>query len=559
MISSNITIDNSSINTVKAKVEIINGSTFVKTCTCSDYLQDFTVNRIGEENKFFGFGICQQLKLTLIDLERELTVEKGYKIQVAYGDGTNFDYPHPPFYAEEIERDEETNSLSIVAYDKLYHATEHTVSEMAELSVPFWSTDFIKACATVIGALPAVMGNMTNILRNTLPNFDGTETIRAALNAITEASGAIYYLDKNEYIVCKQLDVSGDPVLSITRNDYFSLKTGESVTIDAICRATELGDNVIYPSDVEKGNIQYMRDNAFLTMDGDALTSVLSVLWSIVGGLTINEFICEGWAGNYLLEIGDKIALETEDGGSIYSYILNDTISFDGTLSETTQWAYDPSVAETASNPANLGEALKQTYARVDKVNQQITLVASDTSANKEAISALQITTDEINASVSSNSSDINANKEAIGALQINADNISASVSTVEKNTNDKIDGLNANIETLSKEVSVKMTPEAVRIAIESEISKGVDKVQTSTGFTFNEEGLTVSKSDSEMTTQITEDGMTISRNGQETLVANNQGVRAEDLHATTYLIIGTTSRFEDYGSNRTGCFWIGG
>jgi hypothetical protein len=45
-------------------------------------------------------------------------------------------------------------------------------------------------------------------------------------------------------------------------------------------------------------------------------------------------------------------------------------------------------------------------------------------------------------------------------------------------------------------------------------------------------------------------------------LTADNSGVTAYNLHAKTYLIVGTTSRFEDYekdGEIRTGCFWIGG
>ena len=61
------------------------------------------------------------------------------------------------------------------------------------------------------------------------------------------------------------------------------------------------------------------------------------------------------------------------------------------------------------------------------------------------------------------------------------------------------------------------------------------------------------------MKTQITEDGMTVYKSDEAVLTANNLGVDAVNLHATTYLIIGTKSRFEDYGSSRTGCFWIGG
>ena len=102
------------------------------------------------------------------------------------------------------------------------------------------------------------------------------------------------------------------------------------------------------------------------------------------------------------------------------------------------------------------------------------------------------------------------------------------------------------------------MTAEDVKLEIKSELSNGVTKVETTTGFTFNDEGLTVSKSGSEMTTQITEDGMTVFRDNTAVLIANNVGVDAVNLHATTYLIIGNNSRFEDYGEDRTGCFWIG-
>ena len=61
------------------------------------------------------------------------------------------------------------------------------------------------------------------------------------------------------------------------------------------------------------------------------------------------------------------------------------------------------------------------------------------------------------------------------------------------------------------------------------------------------------------MTTQITEDGMIVSRSSGEVLTADNKGVKAENLHATTYLIVGVNSRFENYDNgSRTGCFWIG-
>ena len=108
------------------------------------------------------------------------------------------------------------------------------------------------------------------------------------------------------------------------------------------------------------------------------------------------------------------------------------------------------------------------------------------------------------------------------------------------------------------------MSAEDVTIAIRNEITNGatVTKVETTTGFKFDEEGLTISKSDSQMKTNIDEDGMSIVRNDMEVLNADSDGVTAYNLHAKTYLIMGSTSRFEDYvknGKKRTGCFWIGG
>ena len=148
---------------------------------------------------------------------------------------------------------------------------------------------------------------------------------------------------------------------------------------------------------------------------------------------------------------------------------------------------------------------------------------------------------------------------ESISALDVKADNISASVREIKTSTDTAIESVNSNIESLVNEVSAKMTAEAVEIEIQKAMENGASKVITSTGFTFDEQGMTVQKTGSEMKTQITEDGMVVYQNDEATLTANNKGVDARNLHATTYLIVGGRSRFENYGSDRTGCFWIGG
>lgn len=117
----------------------------------------------------------------------------------------------------------------------------------------------------------------------------------------------------------------------------------------------------------------------------------------------------------------------------------------------------------------------------------------------------------------------------------------------------------------ISKKVEMKLDADAVSIIVEKEIANGVDRVETKSGYVFDSEGLNISKSGEEIANQLTHKGMYVTKSGEEILTADKGGVKATDLHAKTYLIIGKgdgRSRFEDYtvnGEKRTGCFWIGG
>ncbi len=150
---------------------------------------------------------------------------------------------------------------------------------------------------------------------------------------------------------------------------------------------------------------------------------------------------------------------------------------------------------------------------------------------------------------------------ETVTSLQLGADSINASVKSLEETMTRTSDGLANDISIIQEQVNLAMTSEDVKIEIQNQLINGTNKVSTTTGYTFDENGLNISKTDSEMKTQITEDGMKIYKNDDIMLTANNQGVDAKNLHATTYLIIGGNSRMEDFtenGSKRTAVFWIG-
>ena len=133
---------------------------------------------------------------------------------------------------------------------------------------------------------------------------------------------------------------------------------------------------------------------------------------------------------------------------------------------------------------------------------------------------------------------------------------------TVRTELNEGISGVNDNISELSSKVEMKVTADEVSIIVDKEIANGVDRVETKTGYVLDGNGLNISKSGSEIANTIDNTGMYVKKSGNDVLTANADGVKATDLHAKTYLIIGKEkgrSRFEDYGIDRTACFWIGG
>lgn len=159
---------------------------------------------------------------------------------------------------------------------------------------------------------------------------------------------------------------------------------------------------------------------------------------------------------------------------------------------------------------------------------------------------------------------------ENTAALKRNADSIFASVSSLETRTDDKLASIDEQLGSLRKDVDLKVTDESVEISIQKAISNGVTRVDTGTGITFDESGMVVDKIDkdgntiSPTSTNINDNGMLIKDNQiddpdkKNVLIANKDGVKAKDLEATTYLVIGGRSRFENYGNKRTACFWIG-
>ena len=533
----------SSVRHVVGKVELYEGSTLLQTFRHIDILKSIKIERVGDETKFFGYSMCQKVNVHLIDTNRELEPTTANHMKVYFNDTTSF----PSFYITEVHRDEKTNELSITGYDKLYKATGRTILELYQFmdgmsgNTSYDLEGFVSAAALLLDLNGYDIQRVANkdVCFKTFyeygANFNGTESIRDGLNGIAEATQTICYISGDDKLIFKRLNEEDSADLTIERPHYFELESGTNRRLGSIVHLTDMGDNLT-ASINETGSTQYMRNNPFWTATLDA-EELIGEAINQVGGLCINQFECE-WRGNFLLEVGDKIALITRDGDTRYSYLLDDVVEYTGGYMQKTQWHYTQdegdytmSAATTipAVVPLTLGDSMKYTSAKVDKVDKEISLIASEVKETSAELSS----------------------------LKMNTGSVEAIVQGIDAKITDNLEAMTQEVEFITDKLQTVITKDELAIEISNELQNGVDKVRTSTGFTFDDNGLKIEKSDREMTTQITEDGMVVYRSGEAVLEADNEGVKATNLHATTYLIIGNNSRFEDYDTNRTACFWI--
>ena len=360
------------------------------------------------------------------------------------------------------------------------------------------------------------------------PNFNENTSNREVISRLAQIGGEMAFLSSNGGLVIKGQYATGDEV---TTTRYEKLTKENPITINTIVLGKEgVEDNVIYPETIDGDRVEFkIEDNPFVDLYREEMISIVA---SYVIGKSYTPFELTNFVDGFIYELNDVVSVVDKNGNTFDAVILDYSTAsrIKANLKAPTQDSNktDYNLAKSKLN------AINQVKLEVDHNKQEINMVASETAMNSEAISA----------------------------LQINTDSISASVKKVEDNTTEALASVNTDISTLTTRIDATMTAEDVNIAIKSELENGVSKVETTTGFKFDESGLTISKTGSEMTTNIDEDGMTITRDNEEVLIANNEGVQAYNLHANTYLIIGETSRFEDYekdGETRTGCFWIGG
>ena len=214
-------------------------------------------------------------------------------------------------------------------------------------------------------------------------------------------------------------------------------------------------------------------------------------------GLSFELYELESFGIGYL-NFGDFFSLKTADGVEHKVLMLCDDLQITQGVKETSKLE-EPEVTTTDySTASKTDKTLRKTILRVDKQSNQISALVSKT-------------------------------EEMEGGLA-----------------------------ELTQKAEFLIDSDSVDVKI-SEALTGIDSVTTSTGYTFDKDGLNIHKDGEEMHNTLDNTGMCVRRNSEYVLTANNDGENAINLTSRQYLIVGDNARFENYTGGRTACFYIGG
>ena len=279
-------------------------------------------------------------------------------------------------------------------------------------------------------------------------------------------------------------------------------------------KASENDVGTVYPEDLlEDANTYIISGNYLLTASGaDDLKIVAQTLYDQLKDVTYTPCKVNLPAG-FQVCAGDIVSITDINGVTVTAYVMTkkqsgqrDTLECTGSPRRDSSWAVNEQSYEALH-----GKVLN-----------------------------LQMNVDGLRVE----------NKDTAGKLASLSLDISGVSTTVQKQSGD-IAGITQNVTQLQQDA------EGLQVSVQSIQEDGVPKVRTETGFSFDRDGLHISKADSDMENTLDETGMYVRRHGEDILRANDDGVLAVDVTVRNYLVVGTHARFEDYPNNRTACFWV--
>ena len=402
------------------------------------------------------------------------------------------------FVVKSAEYDDAAGTVKLVCYDLMLYAMQPYAPFCDFSQGTVTLGDYLRALCANIG-IPCTDSSFTNsdaVIDG--EKFDSSYTFRDALTETAQAAGGTIMIREGKL----QVVYPAETGIIIQPDNLKTLTVGARYgPVNSIVLARTPQEDNVYKRDEAANEWIEIRieNNQLMDANRDAF---LNGLYTALHGLSYYTADVSSF-GSAILEPGDIYTIQTLNGSRYRTMYMSFSIDISQGASESMQITAPAATAETDYAAADVTDRrINRTILRVNKQENRIDALVSSSNA--------------------------------------------------------KADELDGKIENIIRQVELAITPDQAKIMI-SEAVGGIDSVTTSTGYTFNAEGMLIQKSGEEIENLIDHTGMYVKRDDEPILSANSEGVDAVNLTARKYLIIGKNARLEDYDSGRTACFYIGG
>lgn len=358
--------------------------------------------------------------------------------------------------------------------------------------------------------------------------YDNTLTAREYIGYIAELNGGYAQIGTDGKLYF--LKQKQNSVTTINFDDCSDFSIGDK---KEITRVVYEFDTLHYEFGEDTGNTLYLNsNNVFITEESE-----VEAIYNDIQGFLFYNFKTGNCPIDFNIMAGQVITFT--DGINEYPTITGYELTFYG------DWygGYELNIESTKQEETKV-------IGTEEKIKSLKTIVDRD--ANK--ITQIVEQTTEIQNAVNENTTDINNNYQDIiqqlGDYAKEADVVSIKESVEKTQTNSEL---------------------AIEIAKQVQ-TDGVTRLDTKTGYTFDEDGLTIEKTNAKTKTTLNEVGLDVKdatgASDESLLFAGYDEttgetiVKSKNMTVEKYLVIGQYSRMEDFvkdGVASTGMFWIGG
>lgn len=433
-------------------------------------IKSVKIESTGVQGKLFGTTYCQKLTCVLKDPKKLINEEQLYNtyiwfVPTKYADNyfdARYTAVYPHYFVDSTLRDEKTGDLTVIGYDYMGKAANTLFSLDADKD-SFTIIDLINRCKYLMGVDGGNHGIMqtpflpTQWTREQI-NLSGEETVRDMLNAIAEVRGEFCYQNTKIDGSYFSSRIEFTPIFNtathngsgwyhnkveIDKSRYFELTSDKPYKLTGITATNELNDSVSVGTDEYR---QVIYNNPLLTLLPDETQqTILTGILNKLKDISITPFNCE-WRGDPRLEPTDWLEFEDKNGNKFQSFLLNETVEYNGGF-KSTMWVDKMESQTPIAADRNISTSILKTKATVDKVKGEITLEVSRAKEAEQLLGS-RITINE-NAITSEVKNRQDADNELSSTITQTANSITSEVSRATGKENE----LAADISTITQTV----------------------------------------------------------------------------------------------------------